>query len=100
MSGSPTVSSSFEYDAVGNRTLMTDGSGSTSYQYDLLSRLTSETRQFTGSGAPSGNFTLAYEYTLAGAIKKVTDQRALTSFSTNFDAAGRLSTGRLISRKT
>jgi YD repeat-containing protein len=42
----PTVS--FSYDAVGNRTQMTDGLGTQTYAYDQLSRLTSETRSFTG----------------------------------------------------
>ncbi|HEU4769410.1 MAG TPA: DUF4214 domain-containing protein, partial [Pyrinomonadaceae bacterium] len=51
------------YDAAGNRTLMTDGTGSRTFQYNQLSQLTSETRQFTGL---SGSFTLSYEYNLAG----------------------------------
>ena len=58
------------YDAVGNRTSMTDGTGSTTYQYDQLSQLTSETRQFNGL---SGSFALTYEYILAGALKAITD---------------------------
>ena len=43
----PTANAAFGYDAAGNRASMSDGSGSTSYQYDSLLRLTSETRQFT-----------------------------------------------------
>jgi YD repeat-containing protein len=58
------------YDAAGNRTSMTDGTGSKTYQYNQLSQLTSETRQFTGL---SGSFTLSYEYNLAGALKAFTD---------------------------
>ena len=38
-----TAAVSFQYDAAGNRTSMTDGMGSTSYQYNQLSRMTSET---------------------------------------------------------
>jgi YD repeat-containing protein len=52
---------------------MSDETGSVTYQYDQLSRLQSETRQFSGTGAPSGNFTLNYEYSLAGAVKAITD---------------------------
>ncbi len=55
---------SFGYDAVGNRTSMTDGQGSTTYAYDQLSRLTSETRSFTGLGA----YTLGYQYNRAGEV--------------------------------
>lgn len=58
------------YDAAGNRTSMTDDAGTKTFQYNQLSQLTSETRQFTGL---SGSFTLSYEYNLAGALKAVTD---------------------------
>jgi YD repeat-containing protein len=40
-----TANVSFVYDAIGNRTSMTDGFGSMTYQYNQLSQLTSETRQ-------------------------------------------------------
>jgi YD repeat-containing protein len=40
----------FAYDAAGNRTAMTDGVGSVRYSYDPLSRLTSETRNFSRLG--------------------------------------------------
>jgi YD repeat-containing protein len=49
---------------------MNDGTGSRSYQYNQLSQLMSETRQFAGL---SGTFTLSYEYNLAGALKAFTD---------------------------
>jgi YD repeat-containing protein len=58
------------YDAGGNRNLMTDGTGTRTYQYNQLSQLTSETRQFSGL---SGSFALSYEYNLAGALKAITD---------------------------
>ncbi len=48
---------------------MTDGLGSMSYQYDPLSRLTSETRTFTGVG----NFTISYSYNLAGQLTSLAD---------------------------
>jgi uncharacterized protein RhaS with RHS repeats len=49
---------------------MTDGTGSTTYQYNQLSQLTSETREFT---ALSGSYTISYEYNLGGALKAITD---------------------------
>ncbi|HYZ77321.1 MAG TPA: NlpC/P60 family protein [Gaiellaceae bacterium] len=47
---------SFTYDAVGNRTQMTDGSGSQTYTYDAANRLTGVTR---------GTNTFSYAYNLA-----------------------------------
>jgi YD repeat-containing protein len=66
----PLTSVSIAYDAAGNQTSMTDGTGSRTYTYNQLSQLTSETRQFAGL---TGNFTLSYEYNLAGALKAFTD---------------------------
>jgi YD repeat-containing protein len=86
-----TSSSSFAYDSAGNRIEMTDASGSTSYSYDQNSRMTSESRAFTESGAPTGTFTLAYEYNLANEPTTVTDQRSGTSFSNVYDTSGRVS---------
>lgn len=57
------------YDAAGNRTSMTDGLGSVSYVYDQLSRMTSETRTFTGVGS----FQLSYAYNLAGQLTSITN---------------------------
>jgi YD repeat-containing protein len=76
---------SFAYDAVGNRTGMTDGLGSISYNYDQLSRLTSETRNFTGVGS----FTLQYGYNLSGEVTSVTDQWNAQAIY-NYDHTGRL----------
>lgn len=64
-----TASTSFTYDAANNRTSMTDGLGSVSYQFDQLSRMTSESRTFTNLGM----FTLSYGYNLAGLVTSVTD---------------------------
>ena len=75
------------YDAAGNRDTMSDGSGSTTYHFDTMSRLTSEDKQFTGLAA---TYTLAYEYTLAGTLRKVTDQSAGANFSYGFDRTGQL----------
>ncbi len=59
----------FGYDAAGNRTSMTDGLGSVSYAYDQLSRLTSETRTFTGVGS----YALSYGYNLASELTSITN---------------------------
>ncbi len=82
----------YGYDAVGNRTSMTDGLGSMSYQYDQLSRLTSETRQFTDPLTPylNGSFTLSYAYNLAGELKKITDHTN-TTINYNYGQTGQMS---------
>ncbi|HEV2883902.1 MAG TPA: DUF4214 domain-containing protein, partial [Pyrinomonadaceae bacterium] len=54
----PVAPVSFVYDGAGNRTAMNDGQGSTSYAYDQLSRMTSETRTFSGLGS----FAINYSY--------------------------------------
>ncbi len=64
---------SFGYDELGNRTAMHDGAGSVAYEYNTLGQMTSESRTFTLSGAPSGPFTINYEYGLAGQLKMVKD---------------------------
>lgn len=76
---------SFEYDALGNRTLMTDGLGSKSYSYNQVSQLMSETRNLNGVGT----FALNYDYNLAGALKKITDATGMT-INYGFDNSGRL----------
>lgn len=60
---------SFVYDAAGNRTSMSDGLGSVSYVYDQLSRMTSESRSFTGVGI----YSLSYAYNIAGELTSITD---------------------------
>lgn len=85
LTGSPTVSNSFTYDAAGNRTGMTDGLGSVDYSYSLISQLTSETRAITGVGS----FTLNYTYTVSGQLSRITDPfGAQVDYS--HDNAGRL----------
>lgn len=74
----------YEYDAAGNRTKMTDELGQVDYGYDILSRMTAETRTFSNLAAYSpSNFisynnvisvcTLGYEYNLTGQLTKITD---------------------------
>jgi YD repeat-containing protein len=70
-----TPSVALAYDAAGNRTSMTDGLGSVTYGYDQLSRLSSETRHFNDLAGSStgGNYTLSYQYNLAGQLINLTD---------------------------
>ncbi len=68
-----------------NQAFRIDGVGTQAYSYDQLSRLTSETRTFTGVGS----FTVGYDYNLAGELKRLTDAaNSTTNYS--FDATGRL----------
>jgi len=89
--GIPATSNvTYNYDAAGNRTSMSDPSGNNvAYNYDSLSRVLSEGRQFAGL---SGTYTLTYDYNFADQVKTVNDQSAGTSFSYVTDKAGRLST--------
>ncbi|MBO0797452.1 MAG: S8 family serine peptidase, partial [Blastocatellia bacterium] len=63
----------YEYGEYGERTLMQEKNGSTvigstTYSYDSLKRLQSETRQFDGM---TGNFSVSYAYNLVDALKQV-----------------------------
>ncbi len=82
----PTSNVSFAYDAVGNRTSMTDGTGTQSYAYDQLSRMTSETRVINGV---TGSFTIGYSYSLSGELKSLTDPQGRTT-NYDYDSVGRL----------
>jgi YD repeat-containing protein len=86
LAGASTIVESFSYDAAANRISMSDSSGSTTYQYDQLSHLTSETRTFSGLG---GSYTLGYDYHKGGQLKSITDH---TNQRINYayDNAGRL----------
>jgi len=81
----PASNVTFGYDAAGNRTSMTDGLGSLNYAYNQLSRMTSETRTFTGLG----NYTIGYDYNLAGQLKSIIDHTNQT-INYGFDSSGRL----------
>ena len=83
----PTSNVTFEYDAVGNRTLMNDGLGSVSYVYNQLSRMTSETRTLTGLD----DYEIGYDYNLAGQLKSVTDPAGAV-INYGFDNTGRIDT--------
>jgi YD repeat-containing protein len=77
---------SVSYDAAGNRISLSDGSGTCTYNYDQLSRTTSETHIFNGL---SGSYPLSYEYNLAGELKKITDSTNST-IDYNYDLSGRI----------
>jgi len=87
----PTSNVTFGYDAVGNRTSMSDGMGTKSYSYNSLSQLMSETRTFADPSPPylNASFTLNYDYNLAGELKKITDSTNVT-INYGFDAIGRV----------
>ncbi|MCA1634025.1 MAG: hypothetical protein LC802_09995 [Acidobacteria bacterium] len=78
---------SYAYDAAGNRKSMTDGSGTHTYEYDALSRLTSEGRQFAGL---PGTYTLSYQYAKTDILEKITDQSGGASVSYAYNGAGQL----------
>jgi YD repeat-containing protein len=82
----------FSYDAAGNRKTMADGMGDVDYNYDQLSRLTSETRHFTNLSGSStgGDYTLTYTYNVRNELTSVTDPYG-AQVNYNFDAAGRIS---------
>jgi YD repeat-containing protein len=82
------------YDAVGDRSSMSDGMGSVNYQYDQLSRMTSEARTFVDPSNTAINGvtkTISYDYNLANELKSVTDPAGMT-INYGFDVAGRLNT--------
>src|SRR6185436_953103 len=89
MPGTPAAT--FAYDAAGNRISMTDGLGSQTYNYNLLSRMTSETRNFVDPATPflNASYTLSYDYNLAGELKTITDPWSGT-INYEFDSIGRL----------
>jgi len=78
----------YAYDAASNRTSMSDGTGTTSYNYDSLSRMSSESRTFTGF---SGTYTLNYSYNLANALTELSIPFRSQQIGYNYDNAGRLS---------
>jgi YD repeat-containing protein len=77
----------FAYDAAGNRLWMDDDAGRVDYQYNALSLLSSETRQFAGL---TGSYTLGYSYNLAGQVASVTDPTGV-AVNYGYDGTGRLS---------
>ncbi|MEP7149084.1 MAG: VCBS repeat-containing protein [Acidobacteriota bacterium] len=79
----------FAYDNVGNRTEMTDGTGNTTYAYDSLSQITSETKYITEL---NDDFTINYTYAMNGAVQTYTDpQDSARKAEYVFDKVGRIS---------
>jgi YD repeat-containing protein len=83
------TASSFSYDGVGNRSTMTDGTGTKNYSYDALSRMTSESRTFTD--LTGSTFSLNYSYNLANALTALTIPFRSRQIGYNYDTGGRLS---------
>ena len=83
--GTPNVS--FQYDAAGNKTSMTDGLGSVSYAYDQLSRLTQETRYFSGLNQ---SFAITSGYNLANELTSVGTPFTSQQVNYAYDTAGRI----------
>ena len=87
----PTVE--FEYDNLGNRTFMSDGIGSVDYDYDSLSRMSSEVRSFneTVPLAPQANnaFPITYTYNLSSQLATLTEPFGEV-ISYSYDKVGRL----------
>ncbi len=79
----PTVK--YEYDEDGNRKKIIDGTGTTTYKYDLLDRLEESTDERTGGPTES----VGYEYDLANQQKKITYPNK-KSVTREYDNAGRL----------
>ncbi|MEP7148674.1 MAG: VCBS repeat-containing protein [Acidobacteriota bacterium] len=79
---------SFSYDPAGNRTSMSDGSGTLSYSYDELSRMTSETKVFADTlvNAPSGGYKLEYSYHLSGGIRSIKDPNSTNGWEVEYEA--------------
>ncbi|HYX29184.1 MAG TPA: RHS repeat-associated core domain-containing protein [Pyrinomonadaceae bacterium] len=83
-----TAGVSFTYDAAGNRTSMTDGMGSGTYNFNNLGQMYSETRTLSGL---TSSYTLNYQYNLAGELQKITNNWSTSEIDYGYDNAGRLS---------
>jgi RHS repeat-associated protein len=83
----PTPNVAFGYDAAGNRVWMTDGFGRVDYSYDVMSRLSSETRTFNGLGT----YSLSYLYNLSGELTAMSNPWGYVN-SYSYDQVGRLAT--------
>jgi RHS repeat-associated protein len=73
---------SYSYDANGNRTQMTDGTGTSHYVYDNFGQLTSST---DGAGNTTG-----YGYDAAGNLTSLTYPNSLGTVTRGYDADNRL----------
>lgn len=78
----------YGYDAASNRTSMTDGTGAVNYSYDSLSRMTSESRTFTGL---TGTYALNYSYNLANSLTSLAIPFRSQQIGYTYDTTNRLS---------
>lgn len=69
-----TIGAEYFYDNLGNRTYMIDRLGTVSYEYDALSRMRAEERDFNDY-LPNGpsTYRISYTYNLNGSLKSITD---------------------------
>lgn len=86
---------SFTYDNLGNRTQMTDGSGTVNYEYNSLGQMMAETRTFTETPPltplNTNAFRIEYAYGLSGQLASYKEPFGeIVSYS--HDKAGRLNT--------
>jgi RHS repeat-associated protein len=88
---SPVVSYAYDSgaNAKGHLTQMTDQAGTASYAFDVLGRLTTETRTLTGANNAAISKTLSYEYNLDGSLSKLHyPSSAVVAYTP--DSAGRI----------
>lgn len=82
----PAAPVTYAYDETGNRTLMSDGLGSTTYHFDTQSRMEWEERYFSDLSA---SYRLNYSYNIGGELTGINDQTFGTTVSYAYDATGR-----------
>lgn len=91
----PAASVSYEYDNIGNVTKMIDGMGEQIYEYDSLSRLVWEKRNFSDTlpsqSVPANGFKIQYQYGLSGQLQNITDPYG-EQVNYSQDKTGRLKT--------
>jgi YD repeat-containing protein len=78
----------YEYDGVGNRTLMRDGLGEARYYYyNNSSRMEYETRQFNEIGVTTR---IDYQYNISGQLRNISINGSGVSLTYNYDKAGQM----------
>jgi RHS repeat-associated protein len=88
---SPVVSYSYDLgaNAIGHLVSLTDQAGTAAYGYDILGRLTTETRTLIGANNVAIPKNLAYSYNLDGSLKTLTyPSNAVVTYTP--DSAGRI----------
>ena len=89
------ATATFNYNNLGNRTQMFDGLGNVMYEYNSLSQLIAETRQFNETvpfaPLPDNKFKIQYGYGLSGQLTSLTEPFG-EIISYGHDKTGRLKT--------